>query len=64
LPVLPPKSRAALNDLKNCVDSKIARLRYSSSIETEGFRQAKYLNGAKSRRSPTLVEASAGVVHA
>ena len=40
---LPPKSKAALNDLENCVDAQIARLRYSSRIGTEWFRQAQWI---------------------
>ncbi len=46
---LPPESRAALNDLANFVDSKIARLRNSSSIKTERFRQAQWLNWCQAK---------------
>jgi hypothetical protein len=41
---LPFESRVALFDLGNSADEKIARLKISSSIETELFRQAKYLD--------------------
>jgi hypothetical protein len=49
---LPLKSRATLNDLENFVDVKIARLRFISSIETEQFRQAKYLNWCHVNKIP------------
>ncbi len=49
---LPPESRATLTDLENCVDAKIARLRLSSSVETERFRQAKYLNWCQVKKIP------------
>ncbi len=44
--------RAALNDLENCIDAQIARLRYSSSIETERFRQAKWINWCQIKKIP------------
>ena len=49
---LPPESRAALSDLGNSVVKKIARLRINSSIETERFRQAKYLNWCQIKMIP------------
>ncbi len=49
---LPPESRIALVDLENCVDAKIARLRLSSSVETERFRQAKYLDWCQVKKIP------------
>ncbi len=49
---LPPESRTALDNLENCVDAKIARLRLSSSIETERFRQAKYLDWCRVVKIP------------
>ncbi len=49
---LPPESRAALNDLANCVDAQIARLRYSSSIETERLRQAQWINWCQVKKIP------------
>jgi hypothetical protein len=38
--------------LGNSVDEKIARLRINSSIETERFRQAKYLNWCQIKKIP------------
>ncbi len=49
---LPPESRTALINLENYVDAKIARLRLSSSVETEQFRQAKYLDWCQIKKIP------------
>jgi hypothetical protein len=49
---LPSKSKVALFDLGNSVDKKITRLRIISSIETERFRQAKYLNWCQIKKIP------------
>jgi hypothetical protein len=49
---LPPESRAALNDSANSVDVQIFRLRYSSSIEPERFRQAQWLNWCQVKKKP------------
>jgi hypothetical protein len=52
LSFLPPESRTALIDLENYVGAKIARLRLSSSIETEQFRQDKYLDWCQIKKIP------------
>jgi hypothetical protein len=52
LSFLPSVSRVALFDLGNSVDEKIARLRINSSIETEWFRQANYLNWCQIKKIP------------
>jgi hypothetical protein len=52
LSFLPPESIAALFNLGNSVVEKIARLRINSSIETEGLRQAKYLNWCQIKMIP------------
>ncbi len=49
---LSAKSRASLLDLGNFVDAKIARLRQSSRIETEQFRQAQYINWCNKKLIP------------
>ncbi len=49
---LPSESRVAFYDLGNSVGKKIARLRINSSIETEVFRQAKYLNWCQIKKIP------------
>ncbi len=46
------QSRVALFDLGNSVDEKIARLKINSSIETEWFRQTKYLNWCQIKKIP------------
>jgi hypothetical protein len=52
LSFLPPESGTALIDLETYVEAKIARLRLSSSVETERFRQAKYLDWCRIKKIP------------
>ena len=49
---LPAESRAALHDLGHFIDAKVARLKQSSAIETERFRQAQYLKWCKQKLVP------------
>jgi hypothetical protein len=52
LSFLPPESRAALNDLAIFFNTKIAKLIYSSSIETERFRHAQGLDWCQAKLIP------------
>ncbi len=49
---LPAKSRAALGDLGNLVDAKIARLKQGASLETTRFRQAQFIKWCNQKLIP------------
>jgi hypothetical protein len=52
LSFLPAESRAALGDLGNLVDAKIARLKQGASIETTRFRQAQVIKRCNQKLIP------------
>ncbi len=49
---LPAKSRAALGDLVNLVDAKIARLKQGASLETTRVRQAQFIKWCNQKLIP------------
>ncbi len=49
---LPPKSRAALSNLGNFVDTKMSQLKQDPTVETTRFRQAVYINWTKNMLIP------------
>jgi hypothetical protein len=52
LSFLPTESQTALNDLGDFIDTKLARLKQGSVIETERFGQAQYLKWCKQKFIP------------
>ena len=60
---LPAEARAALNDLGNFIDAKLARLEQGFTIETERFRQAKYLKWCKQMLIPDPCRSEPGYTH-